>query len=64
MSESGVIPRLEDQLVSDRPTLTDWHVEGEIECPGGGRSYDVDAPLDDVVKFTALHECGDAFMPP
>lgn len=43
--------------MADSPVLTDWHVEGEIRCPDCGSYFVCDCPLEDLVKFTAVHDC-------
>jgi hypothetical protein len=60
MSEAGVIPPPEERhraIVTPMAILTDWHIEGEVQCPDCGTHFAVDAALDDLVKFTAVHEC-------
>jgi hypothetical protein len=54
MSAAGVIPTPEERA---SPSLTDWHVTGEIRCPDCGMHFAVGCSLEDLQRFTAVHEC-------
>ena len=62
MTAGGVIPPPGER---HSLVLTDWHVAGEIRCPDCGGHFAVDCSLEDLQRFTAVHDCAEeAAVPP